>query len=62
MHNLFRRTFTYPGLALVGAVLWGLFEFVALLNARRTTKASASHSLPARADSTSINRAQHARE
>jgi len=59
MHNPFRRTFTHPALALGGAVLWGLFEFVALLNARRTTKTSASRSLPGRADSTSIKRAQH---
>ena len=59
MHNPFRRTFTHPALALGGAVLWGLFEFVALLNARRTTKTSASRPGPACADSASISRAQH---
>ena len=58
MHNIFRRAFTHPALALGSAVLWGLLEFMALQNARRTTRIPTSPSTPARGNSASINRAR----
>lgn len=38
MHELLRKTFSHPALALVSTVLWGLLEFIALQGKRRAMR------------------------